>query len=397
MNIYTLLLFFLFFLWGCNNQPQKLCDSTLPILDYNQEYPEKKIDIHEIADIEYIPLETTEESVITTGWQNYISDEYIITKDIDRVHVFNRNGKHVHSFDHTGSGPNEYYHISELCVDFNKKEIYISDTKKIQVYSFTGEWIRTICSIPKGIIPEFTYNYNKQYLITHNVFHDYFNIEKLPVDKKPYYLIDKETGKFTPLPLAVEKRVSRVVKKEIKNISENVAQRIVEKILIEPILANGSEILIADFGLDTLFSYKNGLLTPITVQYPSVHNSNPPIVIAPYFYTDQFFIFKPIEMKYEPKYVLKPMDDAPLMMWNRKNNNLYRIKLFDSKRPEKNINWSMKRVQFDNPNHVRLLYAADQLYEEYQEGKLKGELKEIASRLKEDDNWVMVICKIKND
>lgn len=57
----------------------------------------------------------------------------------------------------------------------------------------------------------------------------------------------------------------------------------------------------------------------------------------------------------------------------------------------------MKRVQFDNPNHVRLLYAADQLYEEYQEGKLKGELKEIASRLKEDDNWVMVICKIKND
>ena len=168
-------------------------------------------------------------------------------------------------------------------------------------------------------------------------------------------------------------------------------------ILIDPILANGSEILIADFGLDTLFSYKNGLLTPITVQYPSVHNSNPPIVIAPYFYTDQFFIFKPIEMKYEPKYVLKPMDDAPLMMWNRKNNNLYRIKLFDSKRPEKNINWSMKRVQFDNPNHVRLLYAADQLYEEYQEGKLKGELKEIASRLKEDDNWVMVICKIKND
>ena len=110
-------------------------------------------------------------------------------------------------------------------------------------------------------------------------------------------------------------------KKGIKNISENVAQRIVEKILIEPILANGSEILIADFGLDTLFSYKNGLLTPITVQYPSVHNSNPPIVIAPYFYTDQFFIFKPIEMKYEPKYVLKPMDDAPLMMWNRKNNN----------------------------------------------------------------------------
>ena len=396
MKIIYLSLLTMFF-FGCISQPKTELDSlTIPILDISKEYPEVKVDIHELGKVEYIPLETTDESVMATGWHNCISDKYIIMKDLSRVHLFNREGKHLYSFEHSGQGPKEYHYISELYTDFENKEIYIADPKKIQVYSFSGEWIRTLGNIPKGINIRFTFNADKQYLITNNVFHDYFNVENLPLDLTPYYLIDKLTGEFIPLPLIVKDRISRVVYKGIKDISKNIAEPIIEKIPIEPMLANGSDILIADFGLDTLYSYKNNRLIPIAVKYPSVHDSTPPVVIAPTHYTDQFLIFQPIEMKYDSKYVLQPMADAPFIMWNRKSNSLHRIKLYDSNRPEKNIKWDMKRVQFENPNHIRIIYTAEKLCEDYENGKLKGELKEVASRLTEEDNYVVAICKLED-
>ena len=381
---------------ACTSQPKAPADSTLPVLDLSKEYPEKKVDIHELGEVEYIPLETTDESVMTVGLLHFISDEYIIVQDLSVIQIFDRKGKHITRFDHTGPGPKEYHYIHGCKADFKTKELYIYDPKKIQVYSFSGEWIRTVGNIPEGIRPELTYDYNEKYLITHNVFHDYWNFEKLPADLTPYYLIDKQTGEFIPLPLTVKNRISRIVHKEIKDISENVAQPIVEKILINPMLANGSDILIADFGLDTLYSYKNDRLTPIAVQYSSAHSTNPPVVIAPFFYTDQFLIFKPVEIRYDSKYALQPLDDAPLMMWNRKTNEIYRIQLYDSNRPNRKLKNTMEGMQLENPNQIFIAHYADKLCTDNEEGKLKGKLKEVASKLTEEDCHVVAICKLKD-
>lgn len=390
------LFFFTLLFIGCSTQPKAPTDSTLPVLDLSKDYPEIKVDIHELGEVEYIPLETTDESVMTVGLLHFISDEYIIVQDLGVIQIFDRKGKHITRFDHTGPGPKEYHYIHGCKADFKTKELYIYDPKKIQVYSFSGEWIRTVGNIPEDIRPEFTYDYNEKYLITHNVFHDYWNFEKLPVNLTPYYLIDKQTGEFIPLPLTVKNRISRIVHKEIKDISENVAQPIVEKILINPMLANGSDILIADFGLDTLYSYKNDRLTPIAVQYPSAHSTNPPVVIAPFFYTDQFLIFKPVEMKYDSKYALQPLDDAPLMMWNRKTNEIYRIQLYDSNRPNRKLKNTMEGMQLENPNQIFIAHYADKLCTDNEEGKLKGKLKEVASKLTEEDCHVVAICKLKD-
>ena len=395
MKVLYLSLLTLMFI-GCCKQPKAPADSTLPVLDLSKEYPEVKVDIHELGEVEYIPLETTDESIMRVGLYHYISNDYIIVQDLGVMQIFDRKGKHITRFDHTGPGPKEYHYIHGCKADFRAKELYIYDPKKIQVYSFSGEWIRTVGNIPEGIRPEFTFDYNEKYLITHNVFHDYWNFEKLPVDLKPYYLIDKQTGEFIPLPLTVKNRISRIVHKEIKDISENVAQPIVEKILINPMLANGSDILIADFGLDTLYSYKNDRLTPIAVQYPSAHSTNPPVVIAPFFYTDQFLIFKPVEIRYDSKYALQPLDDAPLMMWNRKTNEIYRIQLYDSNRPNRKLKNTMEGMQLENPNQIFIAHYADKLCTDNEAGKLKGKLKEVASKLTEEDCHVVAICKLKD-
>ena len=396
MKNITLFFILMLALSACTSQPKAPADSTLPVLDLSKDYPEIKVDIHELGEVEYIPLETTDESIMRVGLYHYISNDYIIVQDLGVMQIFDRKGKHITRFDHTGPGPKEYHYIHGCKADFRAKELYIYDPKKIQVYSFSGEWIRTVGNIPEGIRPEFTFDYNEKYLITHNVFHDYWNFEKLPSDLTPYYLIDKQTGEFIPLPLTVKNRISRIVHKEIKDISENVAQPIVEKILINPMLANGSDILIADFGLDTLYSYKNDRLTPIAVQYPSAHSTNPPVVIAPFFYTDQFLIFKPVEIRYDSKYALQPLDDAPLMMWNRKTNEIYRIQLYDSNRPNRKLKNTMEGMQLENPNQIFIAHYADKLCTDNEEGKLKGELKEIASRLTEEDCHVVAICKLED-
>ena len=134
-----LLLFLILALSACTNQLKKPIDSTLPILDLTKDYPKKELDIHEIADVEYIPLETNDSSLIKLGHALTISEKYIITYDFNGpIFIFNRKGKHIRTINHYGPGPKEHSTILSLAVDFNKEEYYIYEHKKIQVYDFYG-------------------------------------------------------------------------------------------------------------------------------------------------------------------------------------------------------------------------------------------------------------------
>lgn len=56
-NLYLLILFILL---GCSSSPESVV-SSLPVIDIDKarDYPVKRIEIREVADVEYIPLETT--------------------------------------------------------------------------------------------------------------------------------------------------------------------------------------------------------------------------------------------------------------------------------------------------------------------------------------------------
>ena len=56
---------------------------------------------------------------------------------------------------------------------------------------------------------------------------------------------------------------------------------------------------------------------------------------------------------------------------------------------------NMKNQWIEQPNCAMNGIPAYQLCEAYEAGKLKGKLKEVASKLKEDDNDVIIIYKFK--
>lgn len=395
-----LLLFLILALSACTNQLKKPIDSTLPILDLTKDYPKKELDIHEIADVEYIPLETNDSSLIKLGHALTISEKYIITYDfIGPIFIFNRKGKHIRSINHYGPGPKEHRTIFSLAVDFNKEEYYIYEHKKIQVYDFYGEW-KCSFKVPDETYYNSLFNYNEQYLICLNEYQDldYAHIKKTPIDKRPYLLIDKKTSAHMPLSINIEQWMSTTFNARIVKIDKNTSYIESTNLSIIPrMLANSHDFLISEFTKDTLYSYKDNHLTPLAIRHPSVQSQKTPIVISPHYYTDNYLFFKPVELRADKDYAFAPYDKAPLLMWNRTNNEILHItRLYDSNRQgNRDIKANMKEQWIEQSNCVITSIPAFQLCEEYEAGQLKGELKEVASKLKEDDNYVVAIYKFK--
>ena len=393
----TFILFCLICLVGCTNQPKAPTDSILPVLDLTKDYPEMDIDLQEIADVEYIPLETTEKSIAAYFLNPHISEKYIVTRDAHGpVQVYDRKGKFLHSVNKRGKGPHEYYTISSLAVDFEREELYIWDSEKIQVYSLTGEWKRRLPTDENMFYKNF-YSYDKNHLIFENTFNDGWNAQKLPADKTPYYLINKETGELTPLNLTIENRISKTLERRVEDIDEHHARpRILQIYNIFAVMANSNDFLIADFGLDTIYSYKDLKLTPLAIKYPPVHSRKPPIVLAPRVYSEQYLFFKPVKMTLNEDHPGEPYLIAPTLMWDRKDNKIYKVNIWDSEYTGKGfISHAMDDKWIEEPNCFLMIHWASKLREFYEAGKLKGKLKEVAAKLKEDDNDVVVIYKLK--
>lgn len=124
------------------------------IFDVNiVEYPKKTVYLQDIADVEYIVLETHEDGLIN-GDLNHVTDSLIIVKNgiTDNVVFFHRNGKYSHSFNRKGPSEKEYSSMSDICVNTHLKEIYINDFSRSMIRNYVcGSSRREIGVCGKGI------------------------------------------------------------------------------------------------------------------------------------------------------------------------------------------------------------------------------------------------------
>ena len=155
--------------------------------------------------------------------------------------------------------------------------------------------------------------------------------------------------------------------------------------------------MIADYALDTIYSYRHHKLVPIAVQTPSVYASDPPVIVACELYTDSYLHFRIIPMYYNPSAPMSPMADAPELVLNRHTGKIAEWKMYDynySSDIERPVP-TMILQSADRENYGISMFTAERLIEQYQAGGLKEELKDIASRLSIDDNDILMICKYK--
>ena len=364
----------------------------MPVLDLNVRYPKKIVDLQDIADVEYIVLETHDDGLVSGSFYTTITDSLIITYNMSNdILFFHRDGRFSHSFNRKGGSGKEYSIISEnLCVNPEQKEIYIYESARgrIQVYSFDGQYKRTLKVRGDG------YEYGTLFYIDSEflLLQDLKNVDENsphPANPKPYYRLSVADGSKQQLPLMVEKRISNSLtwynKETDKFASIGVS--------ISPVANIGGELTISDFALDTVYAYRDERLVPIARKVNWMKKSGVPWLVTLDAITDKYYLWHAIEK------------DTKKMVWPDKTflQDRYTGECTQIKLADKNI--TDKKYRFRHRASANLFcppkgcimqyYPAYRLIELYKEGKLQGELKEIASKLSEDDNPVLMLAKFK--
>ena len=399
-----LFLIFLYLLSSCTHQ--KSADNTvsIPVLNIGEkDYPTRKIDIHDIADVEYIPLESSDSTLLGLSYM-YFSDKYVVASDDvsgGNIYFFDHSGKLQWKFNRRGSGPGEFSYLFLWIVDFELEECYVHDTNKneILIYSFKGDYKRSIpmdgfmgVEVGKATIEDFVLftnilNYDVDFLLGYSS--TQLNISHGLTDKPPYYLISKKDGSRHPLDLKVKNGVTNYIyngKGERIGFLDHTS-----------LLQNGNEWWILELSSDTIYSLVDRKKVPIVVQSPSIHSTTPPLAIFPRGFTDYFFVFDVIPLFTDEKNPRRPYNESKRLVWNRITNKLEHWEIYNSDISSSNlINVpAMFRNGLAMKNCGFAFYGPEGLINYYKNGKLKGRLKEIAANLREDDNNVIALVKYK--
>ncbi|GHT22159.1 hypothetical protein FACS189430_03510 [Bacteroidia bacterium] len=132
---------------GCNSNNTDKTDS-LKVIDIEQIYelsPMKAGDI--VKDFSYIPLETTDHSIMGEILEIIPSETgFLILDYSNHLTLFGHDGHFIHRIARKGNGPGEYLQLSDIDISEDEKIIYILDGGKSQIllYSFDNKFIRSI-------------------------------------------------------------------------------------------------------------------------------------------------------------------------------------------------------------------------------------------------------------
>ena len=133
-----------------------------------------------VKNIEFIPLETTENNLM--GYIDRVSiinnKIYIFDHLTNKIHIFNNIGEWENTLDKKGKGPGEYLYIKDYSVD-TYGNIYLLTHKKILIYNKNLELIETIKTPDiKNHIKNF-FLFDKSNIVLYNSFSSKFNVKLL--------------------------------------------------------------------------------------------------------------------------------------------------------------------------------------------------------------------------
>ncbi len=177
----TLIILMSIFLVSCNNSKKELYKFDPNILD------EREINLSDIADnILYIPLDN---SILMSGVNiNYnpvfANNRIYLCDQNQGILVFSRSGKFLRKIGKKGRGPGEYVYGSPFTVDPESGTVYLDDSNsKIKVYSRSGNFLRSFdLSEYQGSIDVIDFFRNKIFVSFNLQFGDNFKFEWVFLD-----------------------------------------------------------------------------------------------------------------------------------------------------------------------------------------------------------------------
>ena len=134
-----------FALFSCTEEDKT---KDLRVIDLEGNVGKTRVmNLSEIAEsIEYIPLETNNESLLASPlmYLNFENGRLYIRQFQTEIKIFNQEGKFIKSFNKQGRGPQEYENLSSFYVDPLTNNLFVYSLRKLTEYNNEGDFIKRI-------------------------------------------------------------------------------------------------------------------------------------------------------------------------------------------------------------------------------------------------------------
>lgn len=366
------------------------------IIDVTAKYPKKELILQDFLDVEYIPLETTDDFITYANVQA-VGKDIMIFKSIrwdDNIFIFDRSGKGLRKINRGGQGPEEYTIIHQIVLDEEKDEMYVTDifSKKILVYDLFGNFKRSLL-IKDNMTLSRVANLNKDYLICYD---DYFEFANGGIkDKKRncFLTLSKENGEMKEIPVPYMQRKSTIIIGTGANGAIN--DRGMHNREFVPYHDNW---ILTEASADTIYSYSpEQEMKPFMVRTPSIQSMNLEIFLFPGILTDRYYFMQAVRKEYD--FIADTGFPRTDLVYDRQKQTIFECAVynndFTNKTPMSMV-WEYPMFTYGN-NEIAFIKRLEpyELIEAYQKGQLKGQLKEIATQLDEESNPVIMLAKYK--
>ena len=382
-------------LFGCGDGKQKEPDGLIRV-DVSKSYPKKELILQDLFDIEYVPLETTDE-MLTEGHIQYISDNYMIFKNLGRmageIFIFDRQGKAVRKINRLGQSGEEYLNILGIDYDEQADELFVNShySDKVFVYDSEGNYKRSFDYLD-GTLYDPIKILDEERLIAYD---DYFEYDKVPEKRDCYLILSREDGRLLEkIHIPYEEKKSLIILR--RDLNGKLTGNWGIRNTLMPPYQDGW--LLIEPSADTIYTYSasRGLM-PLIIRTPPVNEMDPEVFLFPTIFTDRYVFMQAVERSFN----FGVDKDVPRtnLIYDKTEQTAYEGEVINRDFEGMPVNlWFAHRVIMEF-NGGEIAFAtrleAPDLVEALNDGKLRGPLKEIASRLDEEDNPVILIAKYK--
>ncbi len=378
----AIILFVLVITGGCKQSEKQ---NDLITIDGTASHPEKELILQDFMDVEYITLETND-AFVTQGVVAAIGDKYLVVKNWindGNIFVFDRKtGKAINKINRKGKGAEEYEFIGGIVLDEDNNELFVNCvvTKKLFVYDLSGNFKRSL-----------KYREDADYSDVFN-----FDANNLICYDASVYYKDGENRGNQSYHLVISKLDGSITRKILIPFDVIKAPAVMEGdgVAVTSVLSvipYHNTWLLVDTSSDTVYNYipTEDKLIPLLVKTPAV---DPEILLTMGTLTDRYFFITTMKKVFDfTKGRGFPISD---LMYDRQEKTVFDPVVINSD--------FVKRKRVDLTSHpVNDKIAAFQNLEAYQlveaygKNELQGELKEIAAKLNEGSNPVIMVMKCK--
>ena len=360
--------------------------SELLIVDVMKSYPEETFVLQDIAEVEYIPLETTDDFLVSDTSAEYVDDDYIIVANTNSgdIMFFDRHtGKGLWKVNRRGKGAGEYGQAFGLSIDRANGEMYVRDpnNNRVMVYDLRGAFRRQF-DVANG-----NYMTIKDYDPSHLLGYEsgWGGTEEM----EPFVVLSKEDLSIVKhLEIPFEERITMTVPTKNGSVMLHTY----------PILEAENGFILSEFSSDTIYrlDVRDETLTPVIVRTPKAVGMDVPVNLSVTMETSRHIFMQTTKREYDrDNDIFFP---TKYLAYDKKSGEIYSVKITDENfGGEQDYDIGVTTTAAKQYSAGVSVYgmSAVRLLDALEAGTLSGKLKDIASGLKEDDNPVLMIVEFK--